>query len=120
MEETMQSCKATGLGGQPTAVFICPDGMTEYKGNTPVIRTGDSGRSSKKADAVHITSRVIGVQVVCGKLAKMFLYILDDFASKESDIMIEVVRQCIVDIQNYLAENGWQLPRILHFQADNW
>ena len=119
MEEVIEDCRRTGRGGQPTAVFIDPDAMTDHKGNTPVIRTGDSGRSSKKQDNLYNTNRVVGVQVVCGELDKFFIYILDEYVPKGANCLVEVLRQCLGDLNTYLAEHGWEMPRVLHFQADN-
>jgi hypothetical protein len=119
MEQVIEDCKRTGRCGQPTAVFIDPDAMTDHKGNTPVIRAGDTGRSSKKTDSVYNTNRVVGVQVVCGKMNKFFLYILDEYVPKGANCLIEVVRQTLGDLNDYLAENGWYMPRTMYFQADN-
>ena len=120
MEKVIEQCKRVGKQDQPVEIFLCPDGFTEHKGNTPVMRAGGSGRSSKRSDAVYMTNRVIGVQVVCGKLDTYFLYVLDDFVPKGSNCLIEVIRQALRDLQDYCAEDGWTFPRILNIQADNW
>jgi hypothetical protein len=119
MEQVIEDCKRTGRCGQPTSVFIDPDAMIDHKGNTPVIRAGDTGRSSKKTDSMYNTNRVVGVQVVCGKMNKVFLYVLDEYVPKGANCLIEVVRQTLGDLNDYLAENGWYMPRTLYFQADN-
>ena len=119
MEETIETCRRTSRGGQPTALFIDPDGMTERKTVTPVIRTGDGGRTSNKTDQKNTQNRVIGTQVVCGALDRFFLYILDDFIPKGAICLIEVIRQTLKDVNDYLAKHGWVMPRTLYIQADN-
>jgi hypothetical protein len=63
--------------------------------------------------------RVIRGRVVFGKLDTVFIRVRDDFVPKGASCLIEVVRQTLLDVGEYLAVNGWEIPRILYFQADN-
>jgi hypothetical protein len=119
MEQIIETCRRTSRTGQPTALFMDPDACSDWKTRTPVIRTGDGGRSSKKTDAKNVQNRVLGSQVVCGSLDKFFVYVLDDFIPKGASCLVEVVRQTLKDVNDYLASNGWVMPRTLYVSADN-
>lgn len=120
LEKVILQCQITGPGGQPIAIMIMPDGMSDWKGNCPINRTGDGGRSSKGSEQSVVKSRIIGVEVVCGNLHKFFLYVTDNFVPGGANCLIEIVRQCLKDIADYCAVNGWKMPKTLHVHADNW
>lgn len=71
---------------QPKCLFIYPDGMTTYTGNTP--------KTSNQIQH-HIQNRVIGVEVVCGQIDKTYLYNSDQLVSGGANFMIEIIRQGI-------------------------
>lgn len=96
--------------------------MTVMKGNTP-----KRGVRSSKGDNNHITSRIIGVEVHCGPVHGTFLYYSDNLTSGGGNIIIEVTRQAILDLQVLLAnkkysDNGGRkmdIPDHLILQFDN-
>lgn len=116
-------CQQTKEDGQPTALYLNPDGMTARRGDVPINKT-EGGRSSKNEGAHYLQNRVIGVDVVCGDalrggLGGFFLYLLDDFAPGGANCIIEVLRQSLRDTEEILAKQGWVLPKVLYLQFDN-
>ena len=106
--------------GQPTSCLLFSDGMTAVKGNTP-----KKGARSSKGETNHITSRIIGVEVHCGPVHGTFLYYTDNLTSGGANIIIEVTRQAILDLQVQLqkhrdvGDNPMDVPRHLILQFDN-
>jgi hypothetical protein len=96
------------------------DGFTVQKGNTP-----KKGARHSKADYSFITSRIIGVEVHCGPVHGTLLYYTDNLISGGANIIIEVMRQSLLDLQELLKnktdkhENPLDLPREGIFQFDN-
>lgn len=94
--------------------------MTVMKGNTP-----KRGLRSSKGDKTHITSRIIGVEVHCGPIHGTLLYYSDNLTSSGGNIIIEVTRQAILDLQVLLKkfkDNGGRqldVPDHLILQFDN-
>lgn len=52
---------------------------------------GDKIRHS--APGNQIDSRVVGVEVICGKFETVFLYVTDNMISSGGNIMVEIIRQ---------------------------
>ena len=104
-------------GRQPNLAYILFDGMTVYSGNTPKVG-GGYFRKGKK-DTVYVTNRVIGVEVACGPIQKVYLYHTDDFVGGGANTMIEVLRTAISDLASDLHKEGLSLPRNLALQLDN-
>ena len=90
------------------------------KGNTP-----KKGSRNSKGDNTHITSRIIGVEVHCGPIHGTFLYYTDNLVSGGANIIIEVTRQAILDLQDLLkekkdhCERALDVPDYLILQFDN-
>jgi len=104
-------------GRQPTLAYVLFDGMTVYSGNSPKVG-GGYFRKGKK-DTVYITNRVIGVEVACGPIQKVYLYHTDDFVGGGANTMVEVLRTAISDLAEDLHNVGLSLPRSLALQLDN-
>jgi hypothetical protein len=56
---------------------------------------------------------------VCGPIEDMFLYTTNQIISGGANILIEVIRQCMLDLQEKLGEHGLPLPQQAMFQFDN-
>ena len=96
---------------QPVAALFFMDAMTHSKGNTPAYKTGGSGRSSSgDVNAHHFTARVIGVEVVCGNISGKLIYYTDNLVGGGTNVMIEVLRLAIRDLEQLLAAEGLRLP----------
>ena len=121
MQKSIMYTYAEDINGQPLTAFLLPDGMSTFRGNTPKI----GARQSKKFAGKQITSRVIGVEVHCGPVHGTFLYYTDNFVRGGANIMIEVLRQSILDLQILLQSykdnlnNPLDLPSHLILQFDN-
>jgi hypothetical protein len=106
--------------GQPTSCLFFSDGFSAWKGNTP-----KKGSRHSKGDTNHITSRVIGVEVHCGPIHGTMLYYTDNLTSGGANIIIEVMRQSILDLQILLqkkkdfCDNPLDVPDHLFLQFDN-
>lgn len=109
------SCKEKDERGQPKMALIFSDGMTIFTTNTPKMYK----KKSKGEPAKKIESRIIGVEVVCGDIDTMFIYYTDNMVGGGSNIMIEVQRQAIYDLQKLLEAKGQLLPKKVIFQFDN-
>jgi hypothetical protein len=113
-----KSREVDSITGQPTTFLLLPDGMTKSKGALPKIGKGyrqikcDVGRPK-------LENRVIGVYVVCGTIEGMFLYTTNQLVDSGADTMIEVVRQAMLDLQQLLNNDGYELPKNALFQFDN-
>jgi hypothetical protein len=106
--------------GQPTSAFLLIDGMTEYKGRTPIIKYGETERKSKEYDnGTAIGDRIIGVLAVCGPIEEYFLYHLDDFVPGGANTMVEVLRLALLDLAELLSTLHMSLPLTLFLQFDN-
>lgn len=86
--------------GQPKSCLFFSDGMTVMKGNTP-----KKGTRTSKGDHTHITSRIIGVEVHCGPVHGTFLYYTDNLTSGGANIIIEIMKQSVLDLQILLAKH---------------
>jgi hypothetical protein len=121
LEATKQFCSTLdSQTGQPKALFFFVDGMTESRGNTPRFLT-EGGRESKNdKNAKHVSSRVIGCEVICGPLNKYIFYTTDNMTGGGSNTMIEVIRQLLFDSEEILTNMNLKRPRVLYLQFDNW
>jgi hypothetical protein len=96
------------------------DAMTHAKGSTPAyIAGGNKRKSSGDVNATHFTARVIGVEVVCGDISGKYIYYTDNLVGGGTNVMIEVLRLAIRDLEKLLADKGFRLPSTLMFQFDN-
>ena len=100
--------------GQPIEALLYPDGMTEFKGETPKV---GSTRQSKVNET--ITNRIIGVEVYCGPVKTVFIYNTDQLVRKGANVMIEIMRQATADLSTELAKRGKRLPKKMNWQFDN-
>ena len=64
-------------------------------------------------------TRVIGVEVVCGPIDEVFLYLVDDLVGGGANFMIEVLRRALKDLSVRLQGLQAQLPKGLLLQFDN-
>ena len=99
-------------GIRPKRAFIFPDGMTQYSCLTPRFQT-NSKRDQK------IESRLIGVEAYCGPIKTVFIYRTDAMVIGGADIMVEIVRQAMIDICVLLRQRNLLTPRTLWLQFDN-
>ena len=82
---------------------INSDGMTTAAGETP--KFGRGGHRADHAGQSTVTSRIIGVEVVCGPINTHFVYATDNLVSHGANIMVEVQRQgklvvaCMADLE---------------------
>jgi len=102
--------------GQYKYAFFLADGMTQYTTNTP--RVGSNYRKGKQDSAV-LGTRVIGVEVVCGPIDEVFLFLVDDLVGGGANLMIEIQRQAILDLSRRLAAFNLEMPKSLFLQFDN-
>jgi hypothetical protein len=107
-------CLEVDESGQPIEALLYPDGMTEFKGETPKI---GSSRHTKVNDT--ISNRIIGVEVYCGPIRTVFIYNTDQLIRKGANIMIEIMRQATLDLGIELSKLGKVMPRKMNYQFDN-
>ena len=111
----LKCCKEFDQNGQPLYGMIYSDGMTAMSGNTPKV--GKKHHSSPKS--TYMESRVVGVEVYCGPINTVFLYLTDNMVSGGSNIMIEIQRQALIDLSKLLMLHGLSMPKEMFFQFDN-
>ena len=99
-------------GIRPKRVLLFPDAMTQYTCLTPRFQRHSKGDQK-------IESRLIGVEVYCGPIKTIFIYRTDAMVIGGADIMIEVVRQAMIDLCKILRERKLLTPRELWLQFDN-
>jgi len=115
MDRNKAKCKELDGNGQPIIGMIFSDGMTSMSGNTPKV--GKNHHSSPQSN--YMVSRVIGVEVYCGPINKVFLYITDNMVSDGSNIMIEIQRQALIDLSRLLKDEGMNMPKEMILQFGN-
>ena len=112
---------ARGMGplGNPVCCFMMIDAMTEFTTQTP--RFGGSGESSQQGSGVnaHFETRFFGCEVICGDIEGYFIYYTDHFVEKGANVMVEVQRQALADMQVLLLQSGYQMPKDLYLHYDN-
>ena len=117
MDICREVSRTVDRNGQPVALYICPDGMTERRTQVPKEHA-DNERQGKPQDL--LTNRVIGVIVTCGpRIDKKILIHLDRFAPGGANLMVEVLRQVQRDVAEELAALGQKLPKTMYWQMDN-
>jgi len=92
--------------------LLFPDAMTQYTCLTPRFKNNSKGDQK-------IESRLIGVEVYCGPIKTVFVYRTDALVVGGADIMIEVIRQAIIDACSILRQRKLLTPRELWLQFDN-
>ena len=88
--------------------------MTIMTCNTPKF-----GGKRKANVSKQIESRVIGVEVYCGPVKEVFFYYTDNLVSGGANIMVEVQRQALIDLEILLKEKNCILQDKMIFQFDN-
>ena len=115
LEKMRQMCREKDEKGQPKMAMLFSDGMTIYTTNTPkMFQKNSKGEPLKK-----IQSRMVGMEVVCGDISTMFMYYTDNLVRGGSNIILEITRQGLYDLQKLLAEKGQIMPEKLVLQFDN-
>lgn len=99
-------------GIRPKRALLFPDGMTEYSCLTPRFQTNSKGDQK-------VESRFIGIEVYCGPIKTVFIYRTDALIFHGADIMIEVIRQAMIDLCKLLRNRSLLTPRELWLQFDN-
>jgi hypothetical protein len=89
LDNNIEKAREIDEVGQPKSALLFSDGFTEQKGETPKWGRNSHGSRYKTT----ISSRVIGVEVVCGPIHENFVYYTDNLVTKGANIMIEVQRQ---------------------------
>lgn len=99
-------------GIRPKRAFLFPDAMTQYTCLTPRFQTNSKGDQK-------VESRLIGVEAYCGPIKTVFIYRTDGMVIGGADIMVEVIRQAMIDICSLLRQRNLLTPRTLWLQFDN-
>jgi hypothetical protein len=99
-------------GNRPRAALLFPDFMTEYTCQTP--KWDKSSASDMKID-----SRLLGIEVYCGPIKTVFIYRIDALIVGGANIMVECVRQALIDLMKLLRHEGLLCPKALWLQFDN-
>lgn len=99
-------------GIRPKRAFFFPDAMTHYTCLTPRFQKSSKGDQK-------VESRFIGVEVYCGPIKTVFIYRTDALIFHGADIMIEVIRQAMIDLCKLLRGRSLLTPRELWLQFDN-
>jgi hypothetical protein len=99
-------------GIRPKRAFLFPDAMTQYTCLTPRFQQNSKGDQK-------IESRLIGVEAYCGPIKTVFIYRTDAMVIGGADIMVEVIRQAMIDICVLLRARKLLTPRTLWLQFDN-
>ena len=101
----------------PICCFMMIDAMTEFTTQTP--RTADGVDPQNP----HFQTRIFGCEVICGSIEGYFIYYTDHFIEKGANVMVEVQRQALSDMQALLAQcnghGGYQMPKMLYLHYDN-
>lgn len=66
-----------------------------------------------------IESRIVSVEVYCGPVKNVFTYRTDALMGGGANIMIEIMRQSMIDLCSVLRELGLTTPKICWLQFDN-
>jgi len=98
--------------GQPIEALLFPDFMTSYTCRTPFSKQSVKGEQ-------FIESRICGVEVYCGPIKTMFIFRVDGLVVGGANIVVEVVRQALIELLKLLHKRALRMPKKLKFQADN-
>lgn len=99
-------------GNRPRAALLFPDFMTEYTCQTPAWE-------KSSASDLKVDSRLLGIEVYCGTIKTVFIYRVDSLVVGGANIMVELVRQALIDLMKLLHENKLLQPKTLWLQFDN-
>ena len=99
--------------------FLCTDAISKFRGNTPKIGSRHKRNEVGGKCTLKLECRIIGVEAVCGPVDTIFFYTTDDLQQGGANVMIEVQRRALVDLDRLLAERGLYLPRHVVLQFDN-
>ena len=107
-------CKNTLNDGVPRKGMFVIDGCSKTRGNTPKY-----SKQTSKGDIV-LENRIIGVEVYCGPVETVLVYITSDMVEGGANIMIEVIRQALNDVALLLRRYGiYEFPKEWLLQFDN-
>ena len=98
--------------GNPLRFLLFPDGMTIYTCRTPKFPRESKGDN-------FIESRIIGIEVYCGPIKTVFVYRTSAMIGGGANIMVEVLRQALIDLGSLIYSQNLRFPRIALFQFDN-
>jgi hypothetical protein len=117
MDNARELSRTLDASGQPVALFVLPDGMTERR--TVVPKEQKDGHRKGKGNYV-LTNRIMGVIVTCGpNIDTKILYHLDNFVGGGANLMVEVLRQVTIDVGTMLQKQGRRVPKRVYWQMDN-
>ena len=94
--------------------LILPDGYTIHNCETPRTVGGKKGEKG-----CTMENRIVGVIVICGPINEVFLYHTDNLVSGGANLMVEVVRQTLIDLNRKLRALGLSMPKNLIGFYDN-
>lgn len=103
------------VDGSPQRWYIGADGFTDAK--TKVMKMSDTKGSNFPVDS--ITNRCMGVEVICGPIKGTILYFMDEFITKGSNLMVEIMKRAISKLRELLAAEGYELPMNGYCSFDN-
>jgi hypothetical protein len=119
MDAKRMAARASGENGTPLVASFIIDAMTENKTTTPHFH-GESATANQNEH--HFAARVFGVEVICGAnlVDGYFIYTTDHFMDKGSNLMVEIQRQALADLEDLLRLSGRSLRGgIVHLHFDN-
>ena len=98
--------------GQPIRALLFADFITQYLCRTPYSKVTVKGEQ-------FIETRLCGVEVYCGTIKTVFIYRIDSLVLGGANLMIEVLRQALIDLIALLKEKKLRKPKELGLQFDN-
>lgn len=98
--------------GNPLRFLLFPDGMTVYTCRTPKFPSESKGDN-------FIESRIIGIEVYCGPIKTVFVYRTSAMVGGGANIMVEVIRQALIDLGTLIYSRNFRYPRTGWLQFDN-
>ena len=117
MDVIQDICRTVNSQGQPVACLVEPDAMTARRTCFPK-ECKDGERHGKEQN--FLTNRIMGVIVTCGpNINTKMLFHLDGFVGGGANLMVEVLRQLIVEVGKLLAKDGHHMPKTMYWQMDN-
>jgi hypothetical protein len=96
--------------GQPTSYFMMIDAATKHRGNHPKLGTKQNKDEIGGKQQSKFECRMIGVDVRCGPVDTMFYYTTDNLQKGGANVMIEVLRQALIDLDKILETHQMHLP----------
>ena len=98
--------------GNPIRALFFADGMTQFTCQTPKLNHFSKGDRT-------IESRIVGVEVYCSPVKTVFVYRTDALVGGGANIMIEIMRQAMIDLCGLLRRAGLKTPKTCWYQFDN-